>query len=48
MLEAINYVSFLYDMFDERAAQSKWQNVMEFVNWLKERGRDGWRAIRGC
>jgi ATP-dependent DNA helicase Rep len=28
-------------MFDERAAQSKWQNVLEFVNWLKERGRGG-------
>jgi ATP-dependent DNA helicase Rep len=41
MLEAINYENFLYDMFDERAAQSKWQNVLEFVNWLKDRGRGG-------
>ncbi|MYM29459.1 ATP-dependent DNA helicase Rep [Duganella sacchari] len=41
MLEAINYENYLYDMFDERAAQSKWQNVLEFVNWLKDRGRGG-------
>src|SRR3954470_14324333 len=41
LLEAINYESFLYDMFDERAAQGKWQNVLEFTNWLKERGRGG-------
>ncbi|MCU6500752.1 UvrD-helicase domain-containing protein [Rugamonas sp. A1-17] len=41
LLEAINYESYLYDMFDERAAQSRWQNVLEFINWLKERGRGG-------
>jgi len=41
LMEAINYESYLYDMFDERAAQGKWQNVMEFTNWLKERGRGG-------
>ncbi|MBJ7309838.1 UvrD-helicase domain-containing protein [Rugamonas sp. CCM 8940] len=41
LLEAINYESYLYDMFDERAAQSKWQNVLEFTNWLKDRGRGG-------
>jgi len=41
MLEAINYENYLYDMFDERAAQAKWQNVLEFVNWLKDRGRGG-------
>ncbi|WP_179674838.1 UvrD-helicase domain-containing protein [Duganella sp. 1224] len=41
LLEAINYENYLYDMFDERAAQSKWQNVLEFVNWLKDRGRGG-------
>ena len=41
LMEAINYESYLYDMFDERAAQGKWQNVMEFTNWLKDRGRGG-------
>jgi ATP-dependent DNA helicase Rep len=37
----MHYESYLYDSFEERAAQAKWQNVMEFVNWLKERGRGG-------
>jgi ATP-dependent DNA helicase Rep len=41
MLEAINYENYLYDIADERAAQSRWQNVLEFVNWLKDRGRGG-------
>jgi ATP-dependent DNA helicase Rep len=41
LMEAIHYESYLYDTFEERPAQSKWQNVMEFVNWLKDRGRGG-------
>ncbi len=41
MMKEINYENYLYDTFEERAAQSKWQNVMEFTNWLKERGNGG-------
>ncbi|MCG2585088.1 UvrD-helicase domain-containing protein [Massilia sp. TS11] len=41
MMEAINYESYLYDTYEERAAQAKWQNVLEFTNWLKERGCGG-------
>jgi ATP-dependent DNA helicase Rep len=41
MMEAIHYESYLYDSFEERAAQGKYQNVTEFVNWLKDRGRGG-------
>jgi ATP-dependent DNA helicase Rep len=41
MMKEINYEGYLYDAFEERAAQSKWQNVMEFINWLKERGCGG-------
>eukprot|EP01037_Dinobryon_pediforme_P019224 gene19224-19607_t len=44
LMEAINYEGYVYDAFDERQAQSKWQNVLEFINWLKERacgGKDG-------
>ena len=41
MMKEINYESYLYDSFDERAAQSKWQNVLDFTNWLKERGCGG-------
>ncbi|MFZ1181113.1 MAG: UvrD-helicase domain-containing protein [Herbaspirillum sp.] len=44
LMAAIGYEAYLYDAFDERQAQSKWQNVLEFTTWLKERGcggRDG-------
>ncbi len=41
MMKEISYESYLYDGNDDRAAQSKWQNVLEFTNWLKERGCGG-------
>ncbi len=41
MMKEINYEFYLYDTFDERAAQSKWQNTLDFVNWLKEKGTGG-------
>jgi ATP-dependent DNA helicase Rep len=41
MMKEINYEHYLYENFDDKAAQGKWQNVLEFTNWLKERGRGG-------
>lgn len=44
MMKEINYEAYLYDNFDDRAAQNKWQNVLDFTNWLKDKakgGRDG-------
>ena len=41
MMKEINYESYLYDCFDDRQAQSKWQNVLDFTSWLKERGCGG-------
>ncbi len=41
MMKEINYEAYLYDAFDDRAAQSKWQNVVDFTNWLKEKGTGG-------
>jgi len=38
LMEAIHYEAYLYDTFDERQAQSKWQNVLEFLEWLKRKG----------
>jgi ATP-dependent DNA helicase Rep len=38
MMEAIHYEAYLYDAHDERQAQSKWQNVLEFCEWLKRKG----------
>jgi ATP-dependent DNA helicase Rep len=41
MMKEMNYEHYLYENFDDRAAQAKWQNVLEFTNWLKERGNGG-------
>lgn len=41
MMKEINYEGYLYDAFDERSAQSKWENVIDFTNWLKDRGCGG-------
>ena len=41
LMAAINYEAYVYDTFDERQAQSKWQNVLDFTGWLKERGCGG-------
>ena len=41
MMKEINYEAYLYDAFDDRAAQSKWQNVIDFTTWLKEKGTGG-------
>jgi ATP-dependent DNA helicase Rep len=38
MMEGIHYEAYLYDAFDERQAQSKWQNTLEFLDWLKKKG----------
>ncbi len=38
MMKEINYESYLYDTFDDRQAQSKWQNVIDFTGWLKDKG----------
>ncbi|WP_344762740.1 UvrD-helicase domain-containing protein [Actimicrobium antarcticum] len=44
MMKAINYEHYLYDNFDDRQARSKWENVVDFTSWLKEKctgGKDG-------
>ena len=38
LLKAIEYESFLYDAEEPRAAESKWANVMDFVDWLTKKG----------
>lgn len=41
MMKEINYEAYLYDNFDDRQAQAKWQNVIDFTTWLKEKGSGG-------
>jgi ATP-dependent DNA helicase Rep len=38
LMEGIHYEAYLYDTFDERQAQSRWTNTLEFLDWLKRKG----------
>ncbi len=38
LMEGIHYEAYLYDTFDERQAQAKWTNTLEFLDWLKRKG----------
>ena len=40
LLSGIGYERYLYDTFDEKAAQSRWQNVLELVQWLKRKSEE--------
>ncbi len=41
LMKAIDYEAYLYGTFDDKQAQDKWQNVMDFIGWLKEKGNGG-------
>jgi len=41
MMKEIDYERYLYDTFDDRQAQNKWQNVIDFTTWLKDKGKGG-------
>jgi ATP-dependent DNA helicase Rep len=38
LVRAIGYEAYLFDAFDAKQAQQKWNNVTEFVNWLTRKG----------
>jgi len=40
LLQAIQYERYLYDTLEERPAQSRWQNVLELVGWLKRKAEE--------
>lgn len=40
LLGAIAYENHLYDHHDDRAAQSRWQNVLDLTEWLKRKAND--------
>ena len=41
LLKHIEYEGYLYNTFDERQAQSKYETVIDFVGWLKEKACGG-------
>lgn len=40
LMQAIGYEAWLYDHEEPRAAETRWNNVQDFVRWLKKRGEE--------
>jgi ATP-dependent DNA helicase Rep len=40
LLAAIRYEAWLFESFDTREAESKWNNVRDFVGWLGKKGEE--------
>ncbi|WP_071057823.1 UvrD-helicase domain-containing protein [Pelistega sp. MC2] len=40
MMSYIRYEDYLYDHHDERAALSRWQNVLDLLEWLKRKAQE--------
>ncbi|UHL63928.1 UvrD-helicase domain-containing protein [Paralcaligenes sp. KSB-10] len=40
LLSAIQYERYLYDTLEERPAQTRWQNVLELIGWLKRKAEE--------
>ncbi|MGC2048461.1 MAG: 3'-5' exonuclease, partial [Gallionella sp.] len=45
LLRAINYETWLYDSHDPRMADSKWENVQEFIAWLKRKAESDEKSL---
>ena len=45
LVRAIGYEAWLFDSQDERAAQNKWQNVVDFTEWLKKRAEEDGKTL---
>ncbi len=40
LLSTMQYERHLYDLYDEKPAQSRWQNVLELMGWLKRKAQE--------
>jgi ATP-dependent DNA helicase Rep len=40
LMQAIGYEAWLYDNEEPRAAETRWNNVQDFLRWLKTRGEE--------
>ena len=40
LVHAIQYERHLFELFDERPAQTRWQNVLELTGWLKRKAEE--------
>ncbi|CUK23570.1 ATP-dependent DNA helicase rep [Achromobacter sp. 2789STDY5608615] len=40
LVQAIQYERHLFELFEERPAQTRWQNVLELTGWLKRKAEE--------
>ncbi len=40
LMAYIRYEDYLYEHHDDRAAQARWQNVLDLIEWLKRKAQD--------
>ena len=45
LLKAIDYEAHLYDHEEERTAQTRWGNVVEFTEWLNKKGEEDGKTL---
>jgi ATP-dependent DNA helicase Rep len=45
LMHAIGYEAWLYDNEEPRAAESRWNNVQDFIRWLKTRAEEDERNL---
>lgn len=45
LIQAMGYEAWLFDSQEERSAQAKWQNVLDFVQWLKARAEEDGKTL---
>ncbi|MFN3750223.1 MAG: UvrD-helicase domain-containing protein [Thiobacillus sp.] len=45
LLKGIGYENHLFDQDDQRAAQSRWDNVLEFAAWIAKKGEEDEKTL---
>ena len=45
LIKAIGYEPYLHDSNDERTAANKWQNVLDFRNWIAKRAEEDDKSL---
>jgi ATP-dependent DNA helicase Rep len=45
LLQAIGYQAWLFDQDEQRAAQSRWDNVREFAAWMAKKGEEDEKTL---
>jgi ATP-dependent DNA helicase Rep len=45
LLAAIDYETYLYDVEEPRAAETKWKNVQDFVGWINRKAEEDEKSL---